>query len=93
VLSRNPAARVLIWLPLKDLETFDAFLRDLEDAAQAPLTVAETRMRPLSDPMKMNGCALVLAGEPGGVAAVMEETGRWTAETLDEGGRARVWRP
>ena len=32
VRRRNPHAQALVWLPLKDLETFDGFLRDLEDA-------------------------------------------------------------
>jgi 23S rRNA (adenine2030-N6)-methyltransferase len=90
---RNPAARVLIWLPLKDLETFDAFLRELEDAVDAPLLVAETRMRPLADPLRMNGCALVLAGEEGAMAAPFEAACRWTAETLGQGGEARIYRP
>lgn len=91
VLRRNAAARVLIWAPLKDLETFDAFLRALEDAVRAPILVAETRMRPLSDPLRMNGCALVLAGAPGEIAQPLEAACRWTAETLGEGGSARVY--
>jgi 23S rRNA (adenine2030-N6)-methyltransferase len=91
VLGRNPAAQALVWLPLKDLETFDAFLRDLEDRVEAPLLVAETRMRPLADPMRMNGCALVLAGREPGLAPSLEAVCRWTAETLGEGGAARVY--
>lgn len=92
VLHRNPAAQVLIWLPLKDLETFDAFLRDLEDAVDAPILAAETRMRPLTDPMRMNGCALVLVGaaEEAFVVSLARICG-WTAETLGEGGSARVY--
>jgi 23S rRNA (adenine2030-N6)-methyltransferase len=89
---RNPRARSLIWLPLKDLETFDAFLRDLEDAVDAPLLVAETRMRPLADPLRMNGCALVLAGETGAMAGTLEAACAWTAETLGQDGQARVYR-
>lgn len=88
---KNPAVQVLIWLPLKDLETFDAFLRDLEDATDAPILVAETRMRPLSDPLKMNGCSLVLVGAEREFQAVLEPICRWTAETLGEGGGARVY--
>jgi 23S rRNA (adenine2030-N6)-methyltransferase len=92
VRRRNRAAHALVWLPLKDLETFDAFLRDLEDELQAPALVAEARMRPLSDPMKMNGCALVLLGAPDGLAAVLESVCGWTARTLGEGGGgARVY--
>jgi 23S rRNA (adenine2030-N6)-methyltransferase len=96
VVRKNPAAQVLVWLPLKDLETFDAFLRDLEDATDAPILAAETRMRPLVDPLRMNGCALVLVGPErglnGGLQPVLEAVCRWTAETLGEGGTARVYR-
>jgi 23S rRNA (adenine2030-N6)-methyltransferase len=88
---RNPAVQALIWLPLKDLETFDAFLRDLEDATDAPILVGETRMRPLTDPLKMNGCALVLVGAEAGFERVLEPICRWTAEALGEGGAARVY--
>jgi 23S rRNA (adenine2030-N6)-methyltransferase len=88
---RNRESQALVWLPLKDLETFDAFLRDLEDAMDAPLTVAETRMRPLSDPTKMNGCALVLTGAAdleGPLAAICG----WVAQALGDGGASRVYR-
>ena len=92
VRRRNPQAQALVWLPLKDLETFDGFLRDLEDDLQAPALVAETRMRPLTDPMKMNGCALVLVGAPDGVAEDLEAICGWTARTLGERGESRVYR-
>jgi 23S rRNA (adenine2030-N6)-methyltransferase len=92
VRDRNRQAQVLVWLPVKDLETFDGFLRDLEDALLAPALVAETRMRPLTDPMKMNGCALVLMGAPEGIAEDLEVICGWTARTLGEGGQARVYR-
>jgi len=88
---RNPAAVVMIWLPLKDLETFDSFLRDAEDAGAGPLLVAEARMRPLSDPMKMNGCALVLAHAPEGMDEVLRSICAWTTGALGQGGAARVW--
>ena len=90
-ITRNRQAQALVWLPLKDLETFDGFLRDLEDALQAPALVAETRMRPLSDPMKMNGCALVLLGAPTEMTGALEAICGWTAGTLGEGGQARVY--
>jgi 23S rRNA (adenine2030-N6)-methyltransferase len=92
VRRRNRAAELLVWLPLKDLETFDAFLRDLEDAEPGPLLVAETRMRPLTDPMKMNGCALVLVGGPEGMAPTLEAICGWTAQALGDRGSARVYR-
>ena len=62
---QKPEARALIWVPLKDLETFDRLLRRLEDSG-APdvmsIEVAQLRLRALSNPMKMNGCALILIG-------------------------------
>jgi 23S rRNA (adenine2030-N6)-methyltransferase len=91
VRRRNRAAAALVWLPLKDLETFDGFLRDLEDAVEAPMLVAETRMRPLTDPLKMNGCALVLLGAPDDMAAQLQAICGWTAATLGQGGEARVY--
>jgi 23S rRNA (adenine2030-N6)-methyltransferase len=91
VRRRNPRAQALVWLPLKDLETFDGFLRDLEDVLQTPALVAETRMRPLTDPMKMNGCALVVVGAPEGLAQDLEAICGWTALTLGERGEARVY--
>jgi 23S rRNA (adenine2030-N6)-methyltransferase len=92
VRRKNPQVQLLVWLPLKDLETFDAFLRDLEDGAHAPALVAETRMRPLTDPMKMNGCALVLVGGAEDMASTLEAICGWTARTLGDRGAARVHR-
>jgi 23S rRNA (adenine2030-N6)-methyltransferase len=91
VRRRNGEAHLLIWLPLKDLATFDAFLGDFEDAVGTPALVAETRIRPLTDPMKMNGCALVLVGAPFGLDGSLQAICGWTAETLGEGGAARVY--
>jgi len=88
---KNPAVQAMIWLPLKDLETFDAFLRDLEDETDAPILVGETRMRPLTDPLKMNGCALVLVGADASFAAGLEPLCRWTAETLGDRGVGRTY--
>ena len=93
VLARAPKAMFLIWLPLKDLETFDGFLRDLEDACEpAALLVAEVRMRPLTDPMKMNGCALVLINAPEGLEPALSEACAWVAAG-GEDGRGQVWTP
>jgi 23S rRNA (adenine2030-N6)-methyltransferase len=92
VRRRNRQAVGLVWLPLKDLETFDGFLRDLEDAEPGPLIVAETRMRPLTDPLKMNGCALVLLDAPAEMDGALQAVCGWTAQTLGQGGGARVYR-
>nr|WP_293904355.1 23S rRNA (adenine(2030)-N(6))-methyltransferase RlmJ [Phenylobacterium sp.] len=90
VRRRNRTAQALVWLPIKDLETLDAFLRDLEDEVAAPMVVAETRMRPLADPMKMNGCALVLVGGPDLEAPLAAICG-WVAQALGAGGGARIY--
>jgi 23S rRNA (adenine2030-N6)-methyltransferase len=87
---RNPKAQALVWLPIKDLETLDSFLRDLEDEVAAPMLVAEARVRPLSDPMKMNGCALVLVGGPD-LAAPFAAICGWVAEALGTGGGSKVY--
>lgn len=90
-LRRSPKTTALIWLPLKDLETFDAFLRNVEDAVEGPILVAETRLRPLSDPMKMNGCAVVILNPPEGLEPHLAGVAAWLAET-GAGGGGRVWR-
>ena len=93
VLARNPEAVVMIWLPLKDLETFDAFLRGLEALDPPPMLVAEARLRPLNEPWRMNGCALVTLNAPVGFEAVLGAACDWVVSALgDPGGEARVWR-
>ncbi|HEX6860018.1 MAG TPA: 23S rRNA (adenine(2030)-N(6))-methyltransferase RlmJ [Caulobacteraceae bacterium] len=88
VLRANAAATVCVWLPLKDLETFDAFLRRVEASA----LVVEVRMRPLIDPMKMNGCALVIANPTPGLEEALRPACEWVVERLGEaGGKARIW--
>jgi 23S rRNA (adenine2030-N6)-methyltransferase len=89
ILAQRADATVMIWLPLKDLETFDAFLREVGPAG--PVLVAEARLRPLRDPLRMNGCALVIASPPAGTASDLQAICSWTVETLGEGGEARVW--
>lgn len=91
VLSLDSGACVAVWLPLKDLETFDAFLRRVEPGAPS-LLIAEARLKPLVDPMKMNGCAMVIANAPAGVEADLAAICGWVAGTLGEaGGKASVW--
>ncbi len=97
ILSVRADARALVWLPLKDLETFDAFLRHLERDLMAEDTapsvvISELRLRPLWNPMKMNGCALVAVNAP----AELEDTLRQIAKDVvavfgEGGGEARTW--
>jgi len=91
ILRKNRSATVAIWLPLKDLETFDAFLRRVEFAKGA--LVAEVRLRPLLDPMTMNGCALVIANPTPNLHAPLEEACGWIVAALGEaGGQAKLWK-
>lgn len=91
VLERNASTVLAAWLPLKDLETFDHFLRQIEPLAPDAL-VAECRLRPLDNPMKMNGCALVIAGAPPALDAPMGEVCRWVAGLGEGDGRGEAWR-
>jgi 23S rRNA (adenine2030-N6)-methyltransferase len=83
------SAGALVWLPLKDLETFDAFLRGLGALCMPDVAVAEVRLRPLSNPMRMNGCALVMIGVPD-VAGPADEISGWIAARLGDAG-SRGW--
>ena len=88
----DPRATVAIWTPLKDMETFDGFLRRLDQAGVKRVLVAEARLRPLTNPMKMNGCAVVVLNPPAGAEAAASEVCGWVAGRLgDAGARAEVW--
>lgn len=87
LLAQDAAAAIAVWLPIKDLATFDAFLGDLEDVvAGAPMLVAQVRLRPLSNPMKMNGCAMLVVNPPITLTAIANEAAGWIAATLGEPG-------
>jgi 23S rRNA (adenine2030-N6)-methyltransferase len=88
VLARNRGAVLAIWLPIKDLATYDAFLGEFEDAVQAPALVVETRLRPLTDPMKMNGCAMIVVNSPADLAARSRLMAEWICSALGETGSA-----
>lgn len=89
ILARNREAVVAVWAPIKDLASFDVLAIDLEDAAAGrPMVVAELRLRPLDDPMRMNGCAMVVANPPEGLASVAREAGDWIVSTFGESGGA-----
>ncbi|OXE35473.1 MAG: 23S rRNA (adenine(2030)-N(6))-methyltransferase RlmJ [Phenylobacterium zucineum] len=90
---RMSDAGFLIWLPLKDLETLDSFVRSLEEGSGGSILVAEARMRPLTDPLKMNGCVLVLVNLSPAVEAPLREVLKWVVDTLGENGEARLWHP
>ncbi|MDP2116651.1 MAG: 23S rRNA (adenine(2030)-N(6))-methyltransferase RlmJ [Brevundimonas sp.] len=88
----DPRATVAIWTPLKDMETFDGFLRRLDQAGIKRALVAEARLRPLTDPMRMNGCAVVVVNPPPGAEDAANEVCGWVATVLGgEGARSEVW--
>ena len=92
MIRQNPGAVVMVWTPLKDLETFDGFLRRLEQVVLPPTLVVEARLRPLTTPMRMNGCALVILNAPAELTAPLKQAAGWVVEALGEpGGEARVW--
>ena len=92
ILRADPKATVAVWTPMKDMETFDGFLRRLAQGGAARALVAEARLRPLTNPMKMNGCALVVLNPPEGAEAAAIEVCGWVTERLGEAGaRAEVW--
>jgi 23S rRNA (adenine2030-N6)-methyltransferase len=93
VLQRNAGAAVMVWLPLKDLETFDGFLRGLEAIGRPGALVVEARLRKLDNPLRMNGCALVLINDPPGTEREAADACEWVVGALGEaGGVARTWR-
>jgi 23S rRNA (adenine2030-N6)-methyltransferase len=79
-----------IWLPLKDLETLDGFLRGLEALRPPATLVVQVRLRPLDDPTRMNGCALVVVGGPDLSATAREACGWIAAKLGDPGSQTRV---
>jgi 23S rRNA (adenine2030-N6)-methyltransferase len=92
VLARNPAAVIAIWVPIKDLDTFDRFLSSLEPL-NAPVLAGEARLKPLSNPLSLNGCAMVTINPPAGLEPPLAAICGWVAQHL--GGprnEARVWR-
>lgn len=90
----RPGDVFAVWTPLKDLETFDAFLGALLGAGAETGLVVEARLKPLDNPLRMNGCALVLLGDRRlteamrGPAQAMAE---WIVSRLGEpGGKIRI---
>ncbi len=91
IMASDPGARLAIWTPIKDMETFDGFLRRLSGM---DVLACEARLRPLTNPMKMNGCAMVLIHPPPGAEQAGQEVCGWVAGALGaDGARADIWHP
>ncbi len=91
-IRRDPAVVIVVWVPIKDLASFDAFRCDAEDAAaDATVLTAQVRLRPLTDPMRLNGCAVLIVNPPPGMAAFSLPVVHWIAKVLGAAGSsARV---
>jgi len=90
LLRLRPRPLVAIWAPIKDLETFDSLLRRLEEFADGRGLVVQARLRPLINPMKMNGTAMILLGDTT-CAPMAKAICDWVATHLGEkGALARV---
>jgi len=87
VLARNAGAVIAIWAPIKDLTAFDSLLSEVEEAkGRAPALVAEVRLRPPDDPLRLNGCAVVTVNAPPELAAAAGAAAKWIAATLGDPG-------
>ena len=94
--TRGGEAAYAIWTPLKDLQTFDAFLGGIESLGAGGGLAVQARLRPLDDPMRMNGCAMVLLGPKAALDAVAgpaRQAAEWIVGALGgEGAEARLER-
>lgn len=90
-LMHAPGTSLAIWAPLKDLDSFDRLLRGVQDAGAADVAAVELRLRGLDDPLRLNGCAMILLDTPPeGLAAATQSAG-WLAAALgDEGAMVEV---
>ncbi len=87
ILAVNGRATLAIWLPIKDLATYDGFLGDVEDAAAGHAVLAvEIRLRPLTDPMRLNGCAVIVVNPPPGLEIPARAAAEWIATKIGEDG-------
>jgi 23S rRNA (adenine2030-N6)-methyltransferase len=87
VLARNRGAVVALWAPIKELAAFDALVTAVHEAADgAAVLLIEARLRAPDDPLRMNGCAMVVVNPPAGVAEAGAQAAQWVAAALGERG-------
>jgi 23S rRNA (adenine2030-N6)-methyltransferase len=92
LMQQQPRPIVAIWAPIKDLETLDGLLRQLEELPDVGGYAAQVRLRPLVNPMRMNGCVMIVlgadetrAGAAAAAAAVADLCGEAGARGFAEG--------
>jgi len=91
ILSANGGAVIALWAPIKDFMGFDTLVGRIEDAARGrSLLIAESRLRPLTDPMRLNGAALLIINPPDRIEEPAREIVQWVASSAGEGGEGRV---
>ena len=83
---RNPRAVIALWAPIKDLTGFDALRSRLAEAGR--YTLVECRLRPLDDPMRLNGCAMAVFNAPAGLDDTFAAAAAWIVGDLSEAGAA-----
>ncbi len=92
LVRRNRRTVAAIWTPLKDLETFDAFVRRLESLVDVSILAAELRLKPLDNPMRLNGCAMIFLNPPKDLADALKPALDWIAGCAGEpGAEVRMW--
>ena len=94
VLARNGGAVIAVWAPIKDLAGLDALIGVLEETAgDRALLLVETRLRPPDDPLRMNGCAMIVINPPPGLQGPSADAAAWIGAAHGEAGglgRARI---
>lgn len=90
MLERDPAVVIAVWVPIKDLETLDFLLRRLETIPRLRGYAAQLRLRPLINPMRMNGCAMVVLGADETLDGAQQTTEHLVELCGDDPGR-RAW--
>ena len=91
VMARGDAAAA--WVPIKDLDGFDRLLGRVEALhPPGPAAVVQVRLRPLADPLRLNGCALLLLGGPDVTAQAQAAATAVVERCGEPGGRAVVER-
>jgi 23S rRNA (adenine2030-N6)-methyltransferase len=91
ILEANDDAVVAVWAPIKDLMSFDSLVGRIEDAARGrPVLIGQARLRPLTDPMRLNGAALLIINPPAGIETSARDIVQWVALSAGEGGAGRV---
>jgi 23S rRNA (adenine2030-N6)-methyltransferase len=71
---------VAVWAPITDLAGFDALCVEIEDAAGGrPVLIAQARLRAPTDPMRLNGCAMIIVNPAPALEPIARQAADWIA--------------